>query len=71
MSIRISRSGSIPAVLALVIFWILFIGQGFAAWATHVITCINSERWILLVVGAIMVPVGWLHGWAIWLGYSF
>lgn len=38
------------------------------AWITHVITTIQNEQWVLLVVGAIVAPVGIVHGWGIWLG---
>jgi|GEM_PF-3272218 len=39
-----------------------------ASWAQHVLSCIREEQWILLIVGAIVPPVGWLHGIAVWLG---
>ena len=39
-----------------------------AAWLTHVITCIQSARWILLLVGAFVFPVGCVHGTGIWFG---
>jgi len=38
------------------------------AWITHVIVTIQAEQWILLVVGAIVWPVGVVHGWGIWFG---
>lgn len=39
-----------------------------AAWATHVIVCINSASWVLLVVGVVVPPIGVLHGVAVWFG---
>jgi hypothetical protein len=41
----------------------------FSAWLTHVITCINDSRIGLLIEGAIMFPIGVIHGWGIWLGF--
>lgn len=38
------------------------------AWITHVITTIQSEQWVLLVVGAFVPPIGVIHGWGIWFG---
>ena len=38
------------------------------AWITHVITTIQNEQWILLVVGALVWPVGVVHGWGLWFG---
>lgn len=40
-----------------------------AAWGTHVITCINEGQWLLLIAGAIVFPVGIVHGVGIWLGF--
>jgi len=39
-----------------------------AAWITHVVTCIKAASWALLFIGAIIFPVGVIHGWGIWLG---
>ena len=38
------------------------------AWLTHVIVCISTSKWILLLVGAIFVPVGCVHGTGVWFG---
>jgi hypothetical protein len=40
----------------------------FAAWLTHVITCLNDAAWGFLIAGAIFFPVGVVHGIGIWLG---
>lgn len=40
----------------------------FAGWLTHVITCIQNEKWLFLIAGAIMAPIGIVHGWGVWLG---
>lgn len=46
---------------------IIFIAS-IAAWLTHVITCISDDRWGLLIAGAIVFPVGIIHGIGIWFG---
>lgn len=58
------------ALLAIgaIIFYIFAIIATIGAWIQHVITCIATEQWILLVVGAIVAPVGVIHGWGVWLG---
>lgn len=38
------------------------------AWLTHVVACISSAKWILLLVGAIVFPVGCIHGTGVWFG---
>jgi hypothetical protein len=39
-----------------------------AAWLTHVVTSIQTAKWLLLLVGAIFFPVGCVHGTGIWFG---
>lgn len=39
-----------------------------AAWVTHVIVCIKASAWVLLLFGCIVVPVGVIHGFGVWLG---
>lgn len=38
------------------------------AWLTHVVTCIQTEKWLFLIAGAIMFPIGILHGFGLWIG---
>jgi hypothetical protein len=39
------------------------------AWFTHVIYCILNEQWLFLIAGAIMAPIGVIHGWGLWFGF--
>ena len=39
-----------------------------AAWLTHVVVSIQTAKWLLLLVGAIFVPVGCVHGTGVWFG---
>ncbi|WP_422023423.1 hypothetical protein [Pyruvatibacter mobilis] len=50
------------------LFMVLFALSSFCAWVQHIITCITTEAWVLLVVGAFAFPVGVIHGWLIWFG---
>lgn len=47
---------------------ILFILGSIAAWITHVIVCLQTASWGFLIAGAILVPIGVIHGVGIWLG---
>lgn len=38
------------------------------AWFTHVVTCLTTGSWGFLIAGAIMFPIGIIHGFLIWLG---
>ena len=40
----------------------------FATWVTHIIVSISEHAWGLLIAGAIMFPVGIIHGIGVWLG---
>ena len=38
------------------------------SWFTHIVVCIQQAKYILLLVGAFVFPVGCIHGTGIWLG---
>jgi len=53
-----------------------FIGLAFyvaviVAWITHVVVCIQNAAWALLVIGALIFPIGVIHGFMIWLGIQW
>lgn len=50
-----------------VILWVAML----VAWVTHVVTCIKAAAWFLLLIGAIVAPVGVIHGVMIWFGAPF
>ena len=52
-------------IFAAILFGLLV----FAGWLTHVIVTIQAAAWGLLIAGAIMVPIGVIHGWGIWFGF--
>lgn len=39
------------------------------AWFTHVVVSIQTAKWLLLIAGAIVFPVGCVHGTGIWFGW--
>lgn len=39
-----------------------------AAWMTHIIVSIQTASWILLLAGALLFPIGIIHGIGIWFG---
>tara|TARA_R110002050_G_scaffold10642_4_gene36290 strand:+ start:1757 stop:1924 length:168 start_codon:yes stop_codon:yes gene_type:complete len=42
-----------------------------AAWFTHIITCLIQAKYLLLIAGAFIAPVGIIHGIGIWFGASW
>jgi hypothetical protein len=42
-----------------------------AAWITHIIVCLSAANYLLLLAGALIFPVGVIHGFGIWFGVSW
>ena len=42
-----------------------------AAWITHVIHCLIAAKYLLLIAGALIFPVGIIHGVGLWFGASW
>ena len=42
-----------------------------AAWITHIVTCLIQAKYLLLIAGAFIAPVGVIHGIGIWFGASW
>lgn len=40
----------------------------FAGWCQHIYTCFTEHRFVFLIFGIIIAPIGTIHGWGIWLG---
>ena len=56
--------GNIGAIIAIVVYITMF-----AAWLTHVITCLAAGSWGFLVAGALLFPIAIVHGIGIWFGF--
>ena len=58
-----------PVSAAIAILAIVFVVATIvAAYIQHFITTISGEQWVVLVVGAVMPPLGVLHGILVWMG---
>mgnify|MGYP006883065344 FL=1 len=42
-----------------------------AGWFTHVIHCLMAAKYLLLIAGAFIAPVGIIHGIGLWFGVSW
>lgn len=40
-----------------------------AAWITHVVICLKTGAWGFLIAGAILFPIGIIHGVGLWFGW--
>jgi len=43
----------------------------FGSWLTHIIHCLLHAKYLLLIVGALVFPVGMIHGVGIWFGVNW
>lgn len=41
------------------------------AWLTHIIHCLITAKYLLLIAGAFIFPVGIIHGVGLWFGVSW
>lgn len=41
----------------------------FLAWFTHVFVCFKTGAWGFLIAGALLFPLGIIHGLGIWFGF--
>ena len=41
------------------------------AWLTHIIHCLITAKYLLLIAGAFVFPVGIVHGVGLWFGVSW
>jgi len=59
------KKGSTGAAAAMMMMMAIVL-TSFSAWVTHVVTCFQSEQWLLLIAGAVAAPLGIAHGIYIW-----
>lgn len=48
--------------------WVLLVLASIAAWITHVVVCLKTGAGFFLIAGAIVAPVGVIHGIGVWFG---
>jgi len=41
----------------------------FAGWCQHIYTCFRGSSYVFGIVGALLPPIGIVHGWGIWVGF--
>lgn len=42
-----------------------------AGWFTHIIHCLLAAKYLLLIAGAFIAPVGVIHGVGLWFGVNW
>lgn len=46
-----------------ILFWMACI----AAWLTHIVYCLEHNRWGFLIAGALAFPIAIIHGFIVWI----
>tara|TARA_R110000796_G_C14419478_1_gene419719 strand:- start:132 stop:314 length:183 start_codon:yes stop_codon:yes gene_type:complete len=41
------------------------------AWITHIIHCLVTAKYLLLIAGGFFFPIGMIHGFGIWFGVNW
>ena len=41
------------------------------AWLTHIFHCLFASKYLLLIAGAFIAPVGVIHGIGLWFGFQW
>ena len=61
------KNDNVAAYLTIFGIWATFI----AAWLTHIISCLVAGKYLLLIAGAFVFPVGIIHGIGLWFGVQW
>jgi hypothetical protein len=51
--------------------WLLLIPVSIAGWVTHIVWCIQNDEILFMIAGALIAPLAVIHGWCIWLGFTW
>ena len=50
------------------VVWAVIVLLSVISWFVHVITCLGAGLWGFLIAGALVFPIGIIHGFGIMLG---
>ena len=55
--------------LGVFMIWVLGLFIAVGPWINHLVYCFQEKEYVLLIAGAIIAPVGWIHGLGLWFGF--
>ena len=53
------------------LLFLIFMALLPCAWVTHIIHCLLTAKYLLLIAGAVIFPVGIIHGVGLWFGVNW
>lgn len=66
-----SRKTTTPSEATTLLLAVAFIGTLISAWFTHIFHCLFAGKYMLLIAGAFIAPVGIIHGIGLWFGVAW
>lgn len=55
------------AIPIFITVWVLSI----AGWITHIVWCIQNREFLFMIAGALIAPMGVIHGICLWFGVTW
>jgi hypothetical protein len=56
-------------LLSGLVYWSIILLVTVGPYIYHLVYCFTTEKYLLLVAGAIVAPVGWIHGLGAFFGW--
>jgi len=53
------------------LFMIMFALSCVGAWLTHIVHCLIYAKYLLLLAGGVIAPIGVIHGFGLWFGVAW
>jgi len=60
---------NLSSLVAIISMWIVGLLAALGPFIYHLVYCFQTEKYLLLVAGAIVPPVGWFHGLGVVFGW--
>ena len=52
-------------------WYIVGAGVCLLAWITHIVWCIQNREFLFMIAGALIGPIGVIHGFCLWFGITW
>jgi hypothetical protein len=65
----VDEAGGAAMGAGMFLLWLCFSLAPALAWFTHIYVCFTDGRWVFLLVGAGVFPIGVLNGFGVWFGF--
>ena len=56
-------------LISVIALWLAGIVVAIGPWIYHIVYCFKQQEYVLLLVGGIIPPIGWIHGLGAFFGW--